>query len=564
MSKSLTKNIFLLLIILVTLLFSYDIAQSTNDASPFKVWAAPTLENISREINYNNQPFKNFPIEQDELAYHIQENQIQLQAARGEYESFQIVIQAPEKKYLSNVNVVVSDLHNANQEVIERQNIILYREHYVHVDRPSLPNSVGNPTKGKGWYPDGLIPFVDATGKELDGANFDAVPFSLAPNRNQPIWVDIYIPRNVSPGEYQGTYTITSDQGENKGQITLNVWDFELPLKPTMNSRFNVWQDRGENLAEIMLQHKVMPGHRVEPKHQAELINEWGLNSIRLPFWSGANYHTCKLRPAPSVEEIKQASDLYDEGLLKFVVSGDEVDKCPGIEKPLKQWAKNIHQAGVKHQVVMKPRPDLYDDIDIWVVQPNMYQEAKAQIAEVLKQGDEVWFYTGYHADYSPQWKIDTSPINFRVPQGLIAQSLGLTGVLYPRVDGWADDSDNLPLWSDDPWRKPSVYQQGKKNFPGEGVLIYPGAEVGIEGVVPSMRLKRIRDGIEDYEYIAILKRLGDEDWALKTSRRVAKDWHNWTKDPQVLEETRVKLGNRIQELTQNRNKQLSTSQLLK
>ncbi|MGL5793757.1 MAG: DUF4091 domain-containing protein, partial [Waterburya sp.] len=217
-------------------------------------------------------------------------------------------------------------------------------------------------------------------------------------------------------------------------------------------------------------------------------------------------------------------------------------------------------KAGVKHLVVMKPRPDLYDDVDIWVVQPRMYVDAKSQIKEVMKEGDEVWFYTGHQTGYSPQWQIDTPPINFRIPQGFIAQSLGLTGVLYPQIDAWADNDSQLPLYSDDPWYKPSVYQQKKlgRDFPGEGMLIYPGEEVGVEGVVPSIRLKRIRDGIEDYDYIAMLKELGDEDWALKTSRTVGRDWYNWTKDTKKLEQVRVQLGDRIQELTKNKDKQAS------
>jgi hypothetical protein len=85
-------------------------------------------------------------------------------------------------------------------------------------------------------------------------------------------------------------------------------------------------------------------------------------------------------------------------------------------------------------------------------------------------------------------------------------------------------------------------------------MLIYPGEGVGVNGIVPSIRLKRIRDGIEDYEYIAILKRLGEEKWALKMSRSIARNWHKWTQNPQELEQVRVQLGNRIQELAQKKN----------
>ncbi len=544
-----SKSIILILLTLVVVFFTHNfVVQSTNVSSSFKIWAASSLESISRD---NNQLSNNFHLKQNGVADSLQKNKIQLQTARGEYESFQIVIQTSNNKYLSNVDVAISDLRNADQEIISAQNITLYREHYVYVDRPSPENWVGNLTPGMGWYADGLIPFADSTtGKDLAGATFDAVPFDLAANKNQPIWVDIYVPRDTPPGKYQGIYTVTSDRGERKGNIELTVWNFELPLQPTMNSYFNPWQDRGESLIKELLKHKVMPGKRIKPEKQKELIDRWGLNSVRLPFWSGANYSTCKLSAAPNVEEIKQAFDLYDPKLLKFVYSADEIDKCPNIEQPIKQWAHNIHQAGAKNLVVMKPKPEFYDDVDIWVVQPQMYQDSQQQIAEVMQQGDEVWFYTGHQTGYSPQWQIDVPPINFRIPQGFIAQSLGLTGVLYSQVDGWSDDDSNLPFWSDDPWRKPSVYQQGDRNFSGEGMLLYPGAPVGINGVVPSIRLKRIRDGIEDYEYISLLKKLGEKDWTMKTVHEVGKNWLNWTKDPETLYSARQKLGEKINQLS--------------
>jgi hypothetical protein len=68
------------------------------------------------------------------------------------------------------------------------------------------------------------------------------------------------------------------------------------------------------------------------------------------------------------------------------------------------------------------------------------------------------------------------------------------------------------------------------------------------------MRLKWIREGVEDYEYVAILKRLGRGDWALTLSRKAAKDWKNWTKDVTVLEDVRRQLGDEIERLSSKSN----------
>ena len=87
-----------------------------------------------------------------------------LWAARGEYESFQVVVQAPPGG-LSNVSFSVSDLQGPGGQVIPKASLTLYREHYVYVNQSS-PNWGGsNRPLGVGWYTDALIPFNDpATG----------------------------------------------------------------------------------------------------------------------------------------------------------------------------------------------------------------------------------------------------------------------------------------------------------------------------------------------------------------------------------------------------------------
>jgi hypothetical protein len=468
---------------------------------------------------------------------------IQLYAARGESESFQIAIKAT-KKNLSNVNVTFSELEGAEGQVIPSNKITAYREHYVYVAHNSSTSiRSSNRSLGKGWYPDGLIPFVDPnTGRDLTNATLDAVPFDLKADRNQAIWVDIFVPRDAAPGKYQGTFTVSSNEGTTAGKILLTVWDFELPLKPSLNSAFLLWEQNDKNSVVELLKHKLMPVTDINPADQRELIDEWGLSSLRLPFWSGAGYHNCVMTAAPSVEEIQKAARQHQSDLLLYVYPVDEIDDCPHLFEELKQWGKNIQRAGVENLVVMKPIPELYDVVDIWVVDPKRYVADTEKVVEVLEQGDRVWFYTFFNTDgYSPKWLIDFEPINFRIPHGFINQSLGLTGALYWRVD----------LWTKEPWNNVDTYFDSEKDrhYPGEGMLVYPGETVGVDGVVPSMRLKWMRDGVEDYEYIEILKNLGEEDWALAISHSVGKDWENWTRNPQQLETARIKLGNKIEQI---------------
>src|SRR5205823_5265599 len=124
-----------------------------------------------------------------------------------------------------------------------------------------------------------------------------------------------------------------------------------------------------------------------------------------------------------------------------------------------------------------------------------------------------------------------------------ISQSLGLTGMLYWRVDRFTSD----------PWNNPNttgVFSSG--NYPGEGMLVYPGGPVGVAGVVPSMRLKWLRDGVEDYDYVEILKNLGNPGMALQIARGVGPDWSNWTRDPNAVASARQQLGEAINQIVGN------------
>jgi hypothetical protein len=58
--------------------------------------------------------------------------------------------------------------------------------------------------------------------------------------------------------------------------------------------------------------------------------------------------------------------------------------------------------------------------------------------------------------------------------------------------------------------------------------------------------IKALRDGVEDFEYVQILKRLGKQQRALEIAKTAGTDWQNWTLDPKVLASARIKLGNEI------------------
>jgi hypothetical protein len=54
-----------------------------------------------------------------------------------------------------------------------------------------------------------------------------------------------------------------------------------------------------------------------------------------------------------------------------------------------------------------------------------------------------------------------------------------------------------------------------------QGVLVYPGWQVGLRGVVATIRLKQVRRGMQDYEYLWLLAQKGDKAKADEICRRI-------------------------------------------
>lgn len=474
--------------------------------------------------------------------------QAQISAGKGEYESFQIVVHAPSSG-LTNVNVSVSTLSGPGGQTIGGSNIALFREQYVYVNASS-PNWGGsNQPMGAGWYADGLIPFIDpATGQAPTSASLRAVPFTVTANQNQPIWVDVFVPRNAAAGQYTGTYTVTSDQGSTSGPVSLTVWNFTLPAQPTLQSSFAFQNGYSLAAAQELLRNKVAP-LSVNSGDEGGLMNNYGLTTQNLGFWSGANVSNCSMSAAPSVSQIQAAVAQQQSGLRLFDYSADEVSGCSSLFSTIKQWGYNLHQAGVNNLVTMAPVTSLFDDgsgtgrsaVDEWVVLSSMYNNSLSTIQQAQQKGDQVWSYTTLVQDpYTPKWQIDFAPVNFRIQPGFLSQTFGLTGILYWRVD----------LWNSNEWT--NVNTAGlfsSANYPGEGALVYPGSTVGVQGVAPSMRLKWIRDGVEDYEYVALMKKAGQGTQALQVAQSVAPDWTNWTRDTNAVMNARQQLGQQLDAL---------------
>ncbi|MBU0606401.1 MAG: DUF4091 domain-containing protein, partial [Armatimonadetes bacterium] len=89
---------------------------------------------------------------------------------------------------------------------------------------------------------------------------------------------------------------------------------------------------------------------------------------------------------------------------------------------------------------------------------------------------------------------------------------------------------------------KVATYREFKVN--GDGWLVYPGPDWT---PWPSVRLENIRDGIEDYEYLWLLRERAPKSPLLAVGDDISRDFTHFTKDPQVITDRRLAIARAIE-----------------
>src|SRR5262249_43552600 len=119
-----------------------------------------------------------------------------------------------------------------------------YLERYLDFAQPS--SIAGKP----GEWPDALVPRVD----RYFGEKRSAFPFKVASHRNQPVWIEVYVPPPTPPGKYEGVVTLLLNGAPIQTiPMALHVAKFVLPSTSSMRTSF------GLNGLTAMRQHTGKP-----------------------------------------------------------------------------------------------------------------------------------------------------------------------------------------------------------------------------------------------------------------------------------------------------------------
>lgn len=519
----------------------------------------------------------------------------ELFAARNEFEPFQIVLRAAGAD-LEGVDVEVTDLKAADGSVLGSSEVMIYLEHYIALEQPSSEEGEA------GEWPDPLIPRID----RYAGERRNAFPFRLVRGRNQPIWIEVYVPLDASPGDYSGQVRITATGvPEVTVPVTLRVWNFALPSTSTLPTSFGLngvgalKEHRGDYTSDEELQRftvlyaKAALWHRisihagtmnpppfVDGKGKARV--DWSQYDREVgPFLNGkvfgprdplpgARWTSVDLR-TPSGADTDAKKVLYwKEWLRHFSEKGwlDRLFHYVWDEPPVSDYPKVAERARlarradrrVRNLVTAPLNPLLATGIDIWTPLINCLESKpgfpdfcdrtvpRQAYEAALQKGNSLWWYQSCAShgcdnvggDYFrgwPSYVIDAPALGNRIMPWL-AWKFRVAGELYYNMnEAFAQKAD--------PWKEVNLFGGN-----GDGTLFYPGQPDRIGGdtdiPIESLRLKLIREGLEDYEYLFLLAEWGLSGCAEDAVSRLVQKAYQWEHDPGKFYAVRREVGERL------------------
>jgi len=498
--------------------------------------------------------------------------------ARGECEGMQVVVPGPVE------HLEVSPLVVRGPGVPLRA--ALWRVGFLDVEVAS--NGAGAP----GPWPDALLP-LDAP--------------APAPTLPVIVYAEFCAPEDQAAGTYRGQFLARLDRMERTTlAFVVEVQPFTLPATASLPTSFGISRyslARGHGLpaaspearallrdyARVLLAHRLSAhGMGMDPPPvtftpEGDAVVDWAdydaemapfLDGDALP--SGARFTTTEVRDSPQARTDAQKVAYYrafarhvrEKGwpARLFFYTKDE-PRPEDIPVVLAQ-SRRVREAGDILVLVTSPLDDaLKDAADILAPTLNCFYPRPgpstcravvelARLREHLPTGTKVWWYQSCNAHgctggpspvpaqeraYSgwASYMVDhPAPLNRAM--GALAFASGVDGELY---------FDTVFAYNTrpDPWT--SLFEFGGN---GDGTLFYPGtpARLGHSGHQPvqSLRLKHIRDGLEDYEYLRLLAGLGDATFARDAALRLARTGWDIRQDAREWEQVRQVVTARLRQ----------------
>lgn len=460
----------------------------------YKVLATSSLERIFQDGSSVTEP--------------VFEDRVQLSAARNEFESFQLAVFNGAGE-LPHVRFDLSELSNPDGHRLGGNAVSWRVIGYVPTKKPYYP------VKRVGRWPDPLLP---------------AQPVTIAPHSVQPFWFTIFIAPETTPGIYYGSIEVLVDKALTTTiPIQIEVYPFTLPRRNTLKTAFDFYghitdkrypirpaEDTSAYRARIerindafivsMLQCRMNPILNLDIRSEQEQARlrryiSYGLTQFAVGK-HGGTFNNNWPESDREINALIEEYQTYGEILAAqqwtdkhYIYAWDESALgAPRIAK----IAAMIHRASPQLRTMVcyhgfwdpAKFPHWGDDIDIWTFGISDYDREKFDL--MVGMGKEMWLYvSGSSSDGAPNLAIDADSMEYRIIPWM-CWKFDIKGFLYWCVNWWPR-VDPFESAANTAW-----------NQNGNGLLFYPGKDEPIN----SLRAEIFRDGMEDYEYLVLLRDL--------------------------------------------------------
>ena len=422
--------------------------------------------------------------------------------------------------------------------------------------------------------------FLKTTGNTVDGSYPEQL-IPVDPNAkldmetavNYLYYIGVRTTADSAPGDYTATVKLTNtDQPDNKYEnlsveVHAHVWDFTLPETPFMDTAM------GLSKGEIAREHGVaVDSAKADELYKAyyEFLLDHGISAYNLPvdiLSDEADAYMSDPRctsfcvPYGTDEQIRayyEKLSSHPEWLAKsyFYPIDEPTDKdaydsynaiCerlsrlfPGYHMVTPFYVNTVEIDGQQRRSVelqagksdiMCPESPLFDA-----------EGFPERAWERQKNGDKLWWYvccgpgptTDYCNLFTQQDGIKHRLLFWQQKQ------CNVTGLLYWSTSYWCDAKGGpwATAWTT-PWTGPDTF--------GDGVLVYPGKAVDIDGPVSGLRLEAVAYGVEDYAYLCLAEELLGEAYVRRTVAKVTRDLTHYTLSEAQFARVRAALGEAIE-----------------
>ncbi len=482
------------------------------DSPGYRVDTASSLEKVFPDTDYQ-------PADRLKPA-------LSIKMARNEVEDGQVILETPWRDVAVR-RVVFSDLKGPGGAVIPAEAISWWRVGFVETTF-APPYEVPR----VGWYPDPLMPAGEFTAGKLS---------------RTPLWISVKTAKDTRPGTYRGTITIVPKSiGPIRIPLEVTVWDFTLPDETHLRTLtwfsgfgwfphhygFDRRTEQGRRQHEeatrrfwdMLLEHRLGPGGDVA-SHVPKRKGQYDFSEVdrRLDYLLAKGMNAFIMGTAPNLKRQRK-SEYSREFIARFTdmlaAYADHLRQKGWIDKayvytydeaPRRHWdevrkiARAIHNVAPELRVLQcLNQPEgvraLAGDVDVFDIYVAQYH--KSGVRALQQQGTGLWLAVCCYPMDHPNLFIEYPLIDARMLP-MFCWKYKAQGFEYWSPASWGRNvrrTGQGPMWPDVPW-DPNTF--GRYN--GDGYLLYPGPN-GVP--YPSIRLKALRDGFEDYEYLWILREL--------------------------------------------------------